>query len=351
MTETSPGSSWIVRHWPKLVFSLLLGGGFVWLLRAGALPLLPDREALAAVSYWGVALHVVIWTAMHFVRAGRWYWLLSAVQPVSMRTVIRTSFVSYVSIVVMPFRTGEMVRPLLIQRDGGFSPWAASGTVAAERIVDGLVISVLLVTALSLSQPIEPLREHAKFVPGAAYAFVAVFALAFALMSLFYWQRRWARRASEAVIGLASLKLARWFAGRVEQVADGLGFLRDPRYSLPFVAGTLLYWAMNGLSWWVLGRAAGLHDLGLLQAVVAMGVLAIGISIPNAPGFFGQFQFAVYAALALYFTQDQIEGAGSAYVFFTYVNQLGITFVMGALAALFSARPESEGAAPTAVTR
>jgi uncharacterized membrane protein YbhN (UPF0104 family) len=180
---------------------------------------------------------------------------------------------------------------------------------------------------------------------------VAVFTLAFALMSLFYWQRRWARRASEAVIGLISIKLARWLAGRVEQVADGLGFLRDPRYALPFLAGTLLYWAMNGLAWWVLGRAAGLHDLSLLQAVAVMGVLAIGISIPNAPGFFGQFQFAIYAGLALYFTQPEVEGPGAVYVFFTYVNQLGITFVMGALASLLSPRQSAASAEPSAVSR
>ena len=339
LTAATSEPAWIVRHWSKLLFSLLMAGGFVWLLYAGALPLIPPREAFGQVWWWGFVLHLLIWSVMHFVRAGRWYWLLAAVQRVPLRTVIRTSFVSYVAIVVMPFRSGEVMRPLLIQRDGKISAWAASGTVGAERIVDGLVVSLLLLVSFTLTRPVEPLRDGAKIVPGAVYAFVTVFLVAFVLMALFYWQRRWARRASEAVIGLVSLKLARWFADRVEQVAAGLGFLKNPRFALPFLAATLLYWGLNALSWWVLGRAAGLHELTLLQACATMGVLAIGIAIPNAPGFFGQFQLAVYAGLAMYFSQAEVEGPGAVYVFLTYVNQLGITFALGAAAALMPPKP------------
>jgi uncharacterized protein (TIRG00374 family) len=339
LTEATPEPAWIVRHWPKLAVSLLMASGFVWLLYRGALPLVPPRAALSQVSWWGVATHLLIWSSMHFVRASRWYWLLAAVQRVPMQTVIRTSFVSYVAIVVMPFRSGEVMRPLLIQRDGRISAWVATGTVGAERIVDGLVVSLLLLVSLTFARPVEPLRDSAKFVPGAAYAFVTVFLVAFVLMALFYWQRAWARRASEAVIGVVSIKLARWFADRVEQVAGGLGFLRNPRYALPFIAGTLIYWALNSLSWWVLGRASGLHELSLLQASATMGVLAIGISIPNAPGFFGQFQLAIYAGLAMYFSAPEVEGPGSVYVFLTYLNQLGVTFTAGALASLVRVKP------------
>ncbi len=335
----TPEPHWIVRHWLKLLFSLLMAGGFVWLLHQGGLPLLPSSEGLSRVAWWGVALHLVIWSSMHFIRAARWYWLLSAVQRVPMRTVLRTSFVGYVAIVVMPFRTGEVVRPLLIQRDGKLSAWAATGTIGAERVVDGLVVSAVLLISLIVARPVQPLPEVSKLVPGFAYIFVSVFAVAFLLMGLFYWQRRWARRMSEAVIGVVSLRLARWFAGRVEKVADGLGFLKDPRYALPFIAATLIYWGLNGLSWWVLGRAAGLSELSFSQACAAMGVLVMGITIPNAPGFFGQFQAAIYAGLGLYFSEAQVGNAGAVWVFLTYVNQLGITFGLGALAAAYRPPP------------
>jgi glycosyltransferase 2 family protein len=334
-----------VRHWPKLLFSLVLAVGFVWLLKSGGLPLVPAREAFANVNYWGVAAHVAIWASMLVVRAGRWYWLLASVQRVPMLTVLRAAFIGYVAIVVMPLRTGEVVRPLLIRREGKLSAWAATGTVGAERVIDGLVVTALLLLALSMAKPVEPLPDHigslpisAKLVPGAAYAFMAIFSVAFVLMALFYWWRDWARRASEALLGIVSLDLARWFAGRVEQVADGLGFLKDPKNSLPFFAGTLLYWAMNALSWWVLAHASGLHTISPMQACAAMGVLAIGISVPNTPGFFGAFQLSIYAGLAMYLPADQVVGAGAVFVFFTYVNQISVTLLGGAIAALLRPR-------------
>ena len=324
------------RHWPKLVVSLIVAAGFAWLLRQGALPLLPDSAAFAKVDWTMVALYTCLWSTIHVIRTGRWYWLLAAVHRVPFVTVIRAAFIGAAAVVLMPFRTGEFVRPLLIRREGKLSAWAATGTVGAERIIDGLAITALLILSLSLAKPVEPLPDHigdlpipAKLVPGAAYATVMVFIVAFAMMSVFYWWRDGARRVTRAIIGLVSIKLADWVSGRVEQVADGLGFLRKPRYSLPFLAATVAYWLLNGLSWWMLAQAVGIERLTLFQGFATMGVLALGILVPNAPGFFGAFQLAIYAGLAMYLPPDEVVGQGSVYVFLTYVLQVGITLASG----------------------
>ena len=101
----------------------------------------------------------------------------------------------------------------------------------------------------------EPLPDHigdlpipAKLVPGAAFATVTVFVVAFALMSVFYWWRDWARRVTRAVVGLVSLKLADWLSGRVEQVADGLGFHVPKGYIYSAMAFSALVEGLNMLS-------------------------------------------------------------------------------------------------------
>jgi uncharacterized protein (TIRG00374 family) len=327
---------WLRRHWPKLAVSLVVAGGFGWLLRQGALPLVPHREAFARVDWVTVLLYTCLWSAVHVIRTGRWYWLLAAVHRVPLITVVRAAFIGAAAVVLMPFRTGEFVRPLLIRREGKLSAWAATGTVGAERIIDGLSITALLILSLALAKPVEPLPDHigdlpipARLVPGAAYATVLVFVAAFALMSVFYWWRDWARRVTRGVLGLVSLNLAEWVSGRVEQVADGLGFLRKPRYSLPFLAATMVYWLANGFSWWLLADAVGIERLSLFQGFATMGVLALGILVPNAPGFFGAFQLAIYAGLAMYLPPEEVVGQGSVYVFLTYVIQVGITLGAG----------------------
>ena len=168
---------WLGRHHVKLLASLLIGVAFVWLLHAGALPLLPDREAFCRVRWWTLPLYLTLWSLVHVLRAGRWYWLLAPIQRVPLRTLMPVAFIGFAAILALPLRTGEAVRPVLIHRRGGLSGWAATGTVAAERVIDGLFLSTLLFIALQVSTPLNPLPERigdlpvpVAVVPGAAYA-------------------------------------------------------------------------------------------------------------------------------------------------------------------------------------
>ena len=71
------------------------------------------------------------------------------------------------------------------------------------------------------------------------------------------------------------------------------------------------------------------------QACVVLGVLGLGVLVPNAPGFFGAFQLSVYAALALFFRSDTVLGAGSAYVFLLYLGNVGLPLIIGSIALFF----------------
>lgn len=324
--------SFVRRHWGKLVASVLIALGFGWLLHAGALPLVPSREAFADVKWWTVGGYVLLWCAVHVLRAARWYWLLLPVHPVSMRKILTVSFIGFAAIVALPFRTGEMVRPVMIRKQGQLSGWAATGTIAAERVIDGLFLSVLLFVTLTLSRPLDPLPSTigglpvpASVVPSAAYAALALFAFAFVAMGLFYWRRELARRLTLGIVGAVSRPLAEWLAERVEKVAQGLEFLPRVRFLVPFSAITAAYWLLNAGATWLLGWGVGFESMTYGQACVNMGVLALGILLPNAPGFFGAFQISVYAAFALYFPPADVVGPGAAFVFLIYLAQMGIT--------------------------
>ncbi len=335
---------WLRRNALRLIASLLIGGACVWLLRAGALPIWPAPEVLDRVSFSHVVGYVLLYFLVHFVRAARWYWLLRAVQPVPLRKVMTVAFIGFLAIVALPFRTGEMVRPVLIKRWGNVSAWAAMGTVAAERVIDGMALSIVLFTALLLTRPLDPLPDHigdlpvpVAIVPGAAYAALALFFTAFLVMGVFYWRRDFARRATEKVVGIVSPRLASWLADRVEQVAGGLSFLPRARYVTPFLIATAFYWLLAASASWVLARGCGIEDMTLGQACVILGVLGLGILVPNAPGFFGAFQISIYAGMAMFFPADVVTGPGSAFVALLYASQLGV-MVVSALGAAVAER-------------
>lgn len=338
--------------------SLLLGTGLAWLLARGGLPLVPPAQAFASLRPWTVWAYVGTLALVHLFRAMRWRHLLRPLGAVSLRSTLAVSWIAFAAILLSPLRTGEVVRPYLITRRSRIRLWEATGTVAAERIIDGLVISLLLFTTLQLSTPLSPLPDHvgdlavpASAVPRAAYGVLALFAVCFALMGVFFWHRDLARRVTRAMVGVVSVPLAERLAGIVERVADGLRFLPSARRLLPFLLETAAYWTINASGVWLLGWGTGLADFTLVEACVVVGCIGIGILVPAGPGYFGAFQLSGYMALAMFFPEATIKGPGAAFVFLLYVTQVGFhilgAFLGLALDAGTETSNEEEGAAVT----
>ncbi len=332
--------SWLVRHRYKLLISLALAFGFVWLMRIGDLPMLPAGQDLARFDWGSLLAYNVIWSLVHVLRAWRWKYLLAPIALVPMRKILLTSFIGFAAIVILPMRAGEIVRPALVREKGKLSGWSATGTVGAERIIDGLVLSLMLLFGLVASTPLDPLPERIgnlpispRLVPQAAYFALALFACAFVVMGLFYFARSWARRWVEKLVGLVSKGLASWVAERIERVTDGLSFLPSVGHTLPFILATTVYWLLNAAAAQWLGRGCGLDAMTFAQSCVLTGVLALGIMVPNAPGFFGAFQFSAYAALSLFFVEEQLFTDGSLMVFFLFVSQNAIMLVFALVSA------------------
>lgn len=318
----------------------MVAASFAWLLHKGALPLAPPAESFVHVEWWTVAGYIAVWSVVHFVRAARWTLLLAPLASIPFRRIIAVSFVGFAAIALLPMRTGEAVRPLMIRKEGTISGWAATGTIAAERITDGLVLCLMLLAGLRLSTPLSPLPDRIgdlpispAFVPRAAYAALAMFAVAFALMGIFYFSRDWARRTTSRVIGIVSPRLATWLADRVEHVADGLRFLPKLRFSVPFILVTAVYWLLNAACMSLMARGTGFPEFSFAEGCVTTGVVALGILVPNAPGFFGAYQFSFYAALAVFYPPDRVVGPGAVCVLLVYSSQILITIVGGVVGA------------------
>lgn len=298
------------------------------MLRKGGLPLLPDAGALEQVRWWSVAGYWALLTAAVFFRSRRWGYLLRPVASVPARRAFAVSLIGFAAILFAPLRMGELVRPYLISNQPGLSFAQATGTVAAERIIDGLVLSIFLFLGLQLSTPLSPLPEHVgklslpvAAVPASAYAALTLFTAAFVAMGVFYWRRETARKLTHAVVGVVSERLADWLTTQVERVADGLRFLPDARNGVPFLRDTLLYWICNATAMWVLLQGCGV-PASFAQALVTMGVLGVGILLPAGPGFFGAFQLSIYSGLAMFFPETIVIGPGAAFVFLLYSGQV-----------------------------
>lgn len=315
------------------VGSLGIAGLFVWLMRRGGVPIVPDARAFAAVKWWTVGLYLASLVVVHWFRAWRWDYLLRPVARVPTSRIIAIAWVGFFAIMMLPFRAGEVVRPYLIRRDGRVSGSAALGTIAAERVLDGLFVAVLLVAPLAFIPrlPLEgvvflgfPMPQLVHY----GYLTFALFAGALATLAVFLAARSFAERATRAVFGLVSPRLGELLAAKIGGLADGLRSLPDPRLMGPFMLQTAIYWSVNALGMWFLGWGCGLA-MTPGHGFAVMGVLAMGILLPQGPGLFGSFQFFVYLALRMYFPDEQVRSHGVAYVFLLYACQFVFTTATG----------------------
>jgi uncharacterized protein (TIRG00374 family) len=319
-------------HAPRLVASLVIAGGFVWLFHRGGLPLIPARSAFTNLRPWAVPGYAALTVASMLFRTHRWLQLLRPIAPdISERRVLGIGLVGIAAILFAPLRMGEAARPYLLARDGKVTFLQGLGAAFAERVLDGVVLTSVSALALTLSTPISPLPNHlgamplpVSAIPRAIYLAFTVFVSAFVAMTLFYVARGFARRATRAVFGMFSGRLADFVTATLERLSDGLSFLSSGRNCSYFLSETAAYWACALLGQWLLMRGSGIAG-SLAESSVVLGVLGLGAVVPAGPGFFGAYQVGIYSGLALYFPQATLISAGAAMVLISYVTQLTAT--------------------------
>jgi hypothetical protein len=349
----NPSRGFLRRHALKFAASFLITCGIVFTVHKGGLKLLPEGGDFQHVRAWTVPAYLVTLLGVAWFRSVRWRFLLRSIAEVPKKRLFLVSSVGFAAILLLPFRIGEIVRPYLIRtppEERGASRdrrpitlTAATSSVVAERVIDGLYLSVILAMALVLVPTIVPLPDKVVGIPVtvahvrmSGYAMLGIFAALFATLAVFYFARSWAHRATIAVVGQISRTFAERLVGMAEKVADGLHVLGRARDAIGFVAETSLYWAINALGMWLLAWGCGVtHADGSAptfgEACALMGMLGCAILIPGPPGMLGVFQAGIYAGMTMFYPTSVVTGAGAAYVFLLYASQCVFQVAMGAV--------------------
>jgi glycosyltransferase 2 family protein len=324
-----------VKLFAKILLSLSVGVACV-ALALSKIDLRKTEAVLRATPLWVLLLYALSIAPVHLFRAWRWKYLLRPIGvklPFGRLMVIST--VGFMAILALPFRLGEFARPYYVVREGHSRMSEVLGTVAVERIVDGLCIAVLLFTTYLFSL----VRGGHAYGPELAISawlaligFVGLTAfLAFAL--------RWPEATIRLVLAVTRMRrlsprLADKLADKLRALIQGFRALRNPRDMVPFLLQTILYWGANGLGMFLLARLMHL-PIPLTGAFAAMAFTGVLITLPNAPGLVGQFHAGILLALAAYLPAAVLDSAGGAYAVVLHGIQFIWYIVLGFVALLF----------------
>jgi uncharacterized protein (TIRG00374 family) len=316
----------------KLFLSLLVGAVCIWFaLKKMDLP--KTLEVLRATPARAVLLYVAILGVTHFFRAWRWHHLL---RPIGVELpggrLLAISSVGFMAILALPVRLGEFVRPYYVVRTGQSRMSAVLGTVAVERIVDGLVIASLFFGCYLAA----PAGAYPAGLAVAAWVSLAGFVVLTAFLAC---ALAWPEPTVRLVLTLTLIAhlapaLGQRLADKLRALIHGFRVLSQPRDLVPFVAQTLLYWGINGMGMWLLARAMHL-DISPVAAYAAMAFTGVVISLPNAPGLVGQFHAGILWALAAYLPPAAIASTGGAYAVAVHGIQMVWYLAAGFLSLFF----------------
>ena len=298
----------------KLAINLTLSLGMLALCLWLVWPNGRDREgietAFEALAWSEFAPYLAAYIGLMIVsqlcRSLRWNYLLAPLGvKIAAGPLLAISSVGFMAILALPARLGEFVRPGLLRRRG-ISASAALGTVAVERIVDGLMISLFVFGAFLV-------RQRSPGAPGwmmpVGFLVLGVFVAAF-LFIVFAMNKpdatvRFCIRIS--LLDRLAPRIARLIEAKLRDMIRGFAVLRDVGNLTRFCFWTVVYWSANGLTVLVIARAFQL-DLSLIGAFAVMGIVGVGISLPNPPANVGLYQAAMLAGLALYLGPDAEKG-------------------------------------------
>ena len=240
-------------------------------------------------------------TIIFVVRARKWQTILEPVAGVlPLGMLWRATAIGMMVNNVVPMRAGELARAYALTRETSRIGFAGSfASIAVDRIVDSVAILVLMAAAI-LSPAFPADAEIAgRSISSYAIGFTVIAAAASVFLYLIVF-------LPGRVVGMYGA-VARRLAPRLEQrgssilrsFAAGLGVLRHPRLFGSVFAWTIVHWLLNGLAFWLGFRALGV-DAPYSAALMLQGIIAIGVAVPSAPGFFGVFEGFAIVGLALY---------------------------------------------------
>jgi glycosyltransferase 2 family protein len=265
-------------------------------------------------------------TGIFPLRAQRWRPILHAVAPhLPFGPLWRATAVGMMVSNLVPARAGELARAYALARETRRVPFtAAFASVAVDRGFDAAVVLLLMFVAV-----LDPRFTAGTLVVGQPASRVIAGGALFAglVLGILFMMARFPNavvRLFEAVAGRISPRLERRGGELLRTFVTGLGVLKHPLLFAEVLWWTLLHWLLNAFAFWLGFLAVGI-DAPFTAALFLQGLIAIGVALPSAPGFFGIFELFAKAGLTVYGVPDDLAVAWA--ISFHFLSFIPITLI------------------------
>ena len=238
-----------------------------------------------------VATVLLLVAGAQVLRSSRWGLMLEPMEPLSQRLLLPITCIGFLFIWILPARLGEVARPYLLQQNSkvGLSP--AMGSVVLERLIDSAFLVILLTICL-------PVLRLPGLILSAFRGFVFILLTA-VLLLLLGSVPAFRQRLFHVVSMVLPASWSEFLTRMADTFYSGMQAVTSFKRLLAILALTSIIWGAGLAAFLILFRSMDLH-LGLLAGTTVLVLTCLGIALPAAPGFIGNYHYACVVAMGLF---------------------------------------------------
>lgn len=303
----------------KVVAGLALSALLLWLSLRG-IEFRGVIDGFRAIDRGYLLPAVAAILLMQLLRSIRWGLILKPIERIDQLSLFSVTCVGFLAIIAIPARLGELARPYLIAKKSRVPMSSALGTIFVERVLDGLAVVLIAVFVLFFT-PLPPWLLRAGML------FLLLTLGLCALIILMIVRREATLRILAPLVGRLPAHHSEAVNRLIGHFIEGFRIVVDPALLFWTTLLSIVIWLVDVVAIYLLFLAFGL-DLPVVAAFVLMIILIIGIAIPAAPGFIGNWHYFCILALT-FFGIPKTDALTFAIVY--HALSIGIVILLGLL--------------------
>jgi len=294
-----------VKRALRIGISVLLTVLFIYLF-ARRFDVHAAGRSLRSASPGLILLSVALTLVGYLIRAWRWRVMMTPIKKrIGMYNLTSTMFIGFMISFIVPFRVGEVARPMLLARREKISTTAAIATVALERLFDVMTVMALLAVFLltphgsalmSTRGSGGPEHQASVYLRKAIAATALLVAVALPVVLVLVLFPDFVLKMMKRLHGHRHGGTAARLTDIVEKLIAGLGIIKRKRQLLETIALSFLMWLVIDGSILSGIRAFDL-PLRFTDMFLLIVPLGLGIVMPT-PGGVGPYEFLCQVSLS-----------------------------------------------------
>jgi uncharacterized protein (TIRG00374 family) len=276
-------------------------------------------DAFKVADYWLAFAAVPLYFVGFWIRTIRWRLLMRPVKDASTARLYPVVLIGLMANNVMPARVGELVRAYLVGEREKVSKTAALGTIAVDRIFDGLTLVAILAGVTAFS------GTDAK-VRGIGVGTGVIFIAATLVLAALAFSPNRARAIALHLLNLLPHGLEEKLEELLDNFLSGLQSLRSPSTMVYAGALSMGSWSVETLMYYFVGTAFHL-DVGFEVYFLIAAAANLALSILASPGGVGPFEVTTQAVLIDIY--GVASGSAEAFALALHALLLGPVIIVG----------------------